>query len=102
MTDQANTATALQQAGDDPVGTEMRLEFVQWIDHANCTDWYPQSQIIEEFVPCEVETVGWTIKETADYIVLVSSRCAQTEKAARSVLIMKAMIDKRLPLNLER
>ena len=78
---------------------QMRLEFVQWIDHANCQEWYPQSQIAEEFVPCEIESVGWVLKETENYIILVSSRCEQTEKAARSVLIMKTLISKRLPLS---
>ena len=81
--------------------TEMRLEFVAWTDHANCAKWYPQTQIVEDFVPCEIESVGWLLEETSEYIVLVSSLCKQDDTAARSLLIMKPLIRKRLPLNVQ-
>ena len=100
MTDQANTATALQQAGDDPAATES-LVFVRWIDHAACAKWHPQAQIAEELSPCQVESVGWVVREEVDYLILVSSRCPQDETAARGLLIMKPMIRKRLPLNVQ-
>ena len=84
------------------------VEFITWLDH--CTDSERGWQSLENILklePVVIDTVGWVVKETDDYLVMAASlqdvgenANASDQDAQGEMLVLKSCIKRREKLNL--
>lgn len=77
-------------------------EVVEWLDHCSMfgRKWESLSDALE-LEPALVQSIGWVVKETREFIILIPSLCEETEIYGE-LLILKACIKRRLKVNLVR
>ena len=72
---------------------------VVWLDHCGYTQsvWRSTSFVKEDLAPFEVETIGFMLKETDDFIILAStiSPDPEDEKSQMEMCILKSCIKSR-------
>lgn len=71
-------------------------ECIEWVDHSNFARsiWRPLEDI-RDLTPFEVISVGFTIKETSKYIIIVSHLSDEDNSATGEMCILKATIKSR-------
>ena len=76
--------------------TGLKKVYVEWVDSARNNDWNTVDEINfkTSFRPIEVETVGWLIHETDDYIVVAQSIGYEPEQFCGTMTIPKCSIKK--------
>ena len=79
------------------------VEFITWLDH--CTDSERGWQSLENILklePVVIDTVGWVVKETDDYLVMVASlqNVGENADVQGEMLVLKSCIKRREKLNL--
>lgn len=81
------------------------LVYVEWLDHVSFTTstWRSEDEF-DDLSPIRCETVGWIIKETDDFIIVIGTRNEPTNKDIDTeheenylgdILILKSAITKR-------
>ena len=82
---------------------ELQLEYIKWLDH---TAWetaiWNDIDELEELEPVIVHSVGWVIKETPEYIIIVSTIQPENDIVHSEFLILKGAITERTPLDTKR
>ena len=76
-----------------------QLEYIKWLDH---TAWdkaeWNDIEALEELEPVSVYSVGWVIKETEDYIIIVSTIQPDTDIVHSEFCVLKGAITERTKL----
>ena len=84
------------------------VEFFEWLDHCSTPNrhWVSMEDVLG-LSPVIVHTVGWVVKETDDYLIVVATMQQVDEGADASsqdvhceMLIVKSCIKRREKLNL--
>ena len=84
------------------------VTFVEWLDHCSVssTHWVSMQEIMD-LTPVVAHTVGWVVKETDEYLVIVATlqhvedgTDANDQDADGELLILKSCIKRREKLNL--
>lgn len=72
------------------------LLYIEWLDHCSRKDgsWADPDELARELKPIVVSSVGWLIKETDHYLLLVSSN-AGGDNVGGDCLILKNCISRR-------
>jgi hypothetical protein len=82
-----------------PVFPELQLEYIKWLDH---TAWetaiWNDINKLEELEPVLVYSIGWVIKETPEYIIIVSTIQPDNDIVHSEFLILKGAIIERIKL----
>ena len=70
----------------------MKLVYIEWFDHCSLTGgvWHEKSDV-ENMAPMLVKSVGWVVKETDKYVIIVSSMFSDVHVGG-DVLIIKSCI----------
>lgn len=79
---------------------------IEWVDHCTSEEtsaWKNLERLREELTPCTVRSAGWVLKETKDYLVLVSHIGINDERvwdqeSQGEICILKGCIIKRIRL----
>lgn len=80
----------------------LKLYYIEWLDPSSeHNGWFELVQNeLEKLKPCVCQSVGWVIKETEEYIVIVSSLIPDDKQASNDVCIVKSLITKQKLISL--
>ena len=76
--------------------TNYKKVYVEWVDSARNNDWNITGEIDldVDFKPIEVETIGWLVHETDNYIMVAQSIGYEPEQFCGSMIIPKCSVTK--------
>ena len=78
----------------------MKLAYIEWWDHCSFMEYKWRSlDEISDLAPTLVKSVGWILKETKEYITIVSTLDEGESIACAEMCILKGQIKKKKVLD---